>query len=66
MQIQSDGMCYSIIILRKFSKRAQIPFGAIAKGNLFSFRMYGQKQKDYFFNDYQKFFLLVLANFELQ
>ncbi len=49
-------MQYSIILL-KFAKRAQITFGAIAKGNLLPFGIYKQKQKDYFFNDYKTFFL---------
>jgi len=38
-------MWYSVI-LWKFAKRAQLTFGAVAKINLFPFRMYGQKQKD--------------------
>jgi hypothetical protein len=48
MQIQSNCMRYSII-LRIFAKRAQITFGAVAKGNLLPFKMYEQKQKDWFF-----------------
>jgi hypothetical protein len=42
-------MRYSII-LRKFAKRAQITFGAVAKGNLLPFGMQEQKQKENFFN----------------
>ncbi len=34
------------IILRKFARRAQITFGAVAKGDLLPFGMYKQKQKD--------------------
>jgi hypothetical protein len=55
-------MRYSII-LRKFAKRAKITFGAVAKGNLIPFGMYGQKQKDHHFNDYKKFFSASLSSF---
>ncbi len=56
MQIQSNCMRYSIILL-KFAKRAQITFGALAKGNLLPFGIYLQKQKDYIYNDYKNCFL---------
>jgi hypothetical protein len=51
MQIQSNCMRYSII-LKTFAKKAQITFGAVAKGNLLPFGMYEyeQKQKDYLFD----------------
>jgi hypothetical protein len=58
-------MRYSIT-LWKFAKRAQITFGAFAKGNLLPFRMYEQKQNITFLNDYKTFFLRILAHFELQ
>jgi hypothetical protein len=32
-------------ILQKFAKRAQLTFGAVAKGYLLPFGMYEQKQK---------------------
>jgi hypothetical protein len=46
MQIQSNFMRYSIT-LRKFAKRAQTTFGAVAKGNLLPFGICLQKQKNY-------------------
>jgi hypothetical protein len=39
MQIQSHCMRYSIT-LRKFAEKAQITFGAVAKGNLLLFGIY--------------------------
>jgi hypothetical protein len=41
MQIQSNCMQY-LIILRKFSKKAQTTFGVVAKGNLVPSVMYKQ------------------------
>ncbi len=40
-------MRYSVN-LRQFAKRAQITFGAIAKGNLLPFAMRFKKQADFF------------------
>ena len=51
MQIQSNCMRYSIILL-KFAKRAHITFGAFAKGNLLPFGIYEQK-----------LFLMTIRNF---
>jgi hypothetical protein len=48
-------------ILRKFAKRAQRTFGAVAKGNLWNLIT---KAKTAFFNDYKKFCFIALC-FEL-
>jgi hypothetical protein len=50
MQIQSNCMRYSII-LWKFAKRAQITFGAVAKGNLLPFGLYFSMTLRNFFCD---------------
>jgi len=49
MQIQSNFMRYSIT-LRKFAKRAQTTFGAVAKGNLSPFGICLQKQEQVWLN----------------
>ena len=54
------------INLRQFTKRAQITFGAFAKGNLLPSGVYFKKQKSCLFNDIQVFFLEGLVQFELQ
>jgi hypothetical protein len=65
MKIESNCMRYSIN-LKKFAKRTQITFGAVAKGNLLPFGIYLTKAKSYLFNDYKKFSSKSLFIFELQ
>jgi hypothetical protein len=57
-------MRYSIN-LRHFAKRAQITFGAIAKGNLLTFAMCLEKEADFFKQLYESLFwvTLLILNF---
>ena len=57
-------MRYSVN-LRQFAKRAQITFGAIAKGNLLPFAVCFKKQADFFKITLRKLFLGYFAHFEL-
>jgi hypothetical protein len=56
-------MLYSIN-LRQFSKRAQITFGAVAKGNLLPFAMF-KKGSKLSLTTLRKIFLGYFAHFEL-